>query len=408
MKLEAVVQDDQALLYMERYVDEGAKTYGPLAARTEAEPRFRPESDQPSFELVTVNAPPDRVAIFQADPSPGLLEHFVRPQGILFAVHPQTWASAGIEGLDEIRALPRAAPIRAAPTASTRTVLALGEPEDVPAHFIKLHYPVRISRFNRRLRRKNIHDSVAVTRDIAQVHVDRFAYLPEALGFTFGDDERSWGFLVREAVPRPFAEPGFLIPCFALYGGDARRPDDPPLLAQMIERLGAEPASFVIDEIFGPIVECWAKIARERGLLLESHAQNTLLEIDRDFRPRRVVHRDFDIFIDLEARRRAGLPAPFFGSGMGADAGGGVERYYSLIYDRFIGHHFFDCLLSVLKCHYAMDEEYIRRRVRQIFHRSFPDAGRFFPAQTVFSFSNEPPPGREFVLEDLRQAPVWR
>ena len=30
-----------------------------------------------------------------------------------------------------------------------------------------------------------------------------------------------------------------------------------------------------------PIVECWARVARERGILLESHAQNTLLELDQ-------------------------------------------------------------------------------------------------------------------------------
>lgn len=408
MKLEAVVQKDQALLYMERYVDEGAKTYSPFAATTEAAACYRPESDQPSFDLVTVNAPIDRVSVFQADPSPNILKHYVRPQGGLFPVHPETWTMAGVERLDEIHALPRDAPIRVAPTASTRTVLTLDHTQNVPRHFIKLHYPLRISRFNRRLRRKDIHNTVAATREIAQLRFDKFAYLPDALGFTFGDDESSWGFLVREAIPRPFIEHRFLIPCFALYGGDFKHPDDPPLLVQMIERLDAEPASFVVDEIFVPVIECRSRVARERGFLLQSHAQNTLLEIDRDFRPRRVVHRDFEVWINLEARRRAGLETPFIGVGVRPDMLHPIEQFYSLVYDRFIGHEFFDYVLAVLKLYYAIDEESVRSRVREAFHRCFPDADRFFPAHSMFYFSREAPPGREFALEDMQQAPVWR
>lgn len=214
MELAAIVRGDQALLYMERYVDEGAKTYSPLAGQTEAAPRYWAESDEASFELVTVNAPRDRVSVFQADPSPGLLARFVRPQGVLFAVHPETWANEAVEGIDEIRALSRDAPIRVAPTASTRTVLALDHSGDIPAHFIKLHYPVRISRFNRELRHKNIHNSIAVSRDLANMRFDKFAYLPDALGITFGSEEQSWGFIVREARPRPFVEGRYLIPAF--------------------------------------------------------------------------------------------------------------------------------------------------------------------------------------------------
>jgi len=30
-----------------------------------------------------------------------------RPEGALFAIHPETWASSGIDGLDELKALPR-------------------------------------------------------------------------------------------------------------------------------------------------------------------------------------------------------------------------------------------------------------------------------------------------------------
>ncbi|MEZ0171454.1 IucA/IucC family C-terminal-domain containing protein [Microvirga sp. TS319] len=408
MDLAAVFQGKQALLYMERYVDEGARTYSSLAGQTEAAPRYRPERDTPAFELVAVDAPRDRVSVFRADPSPGLLQHFVRPQGVLFAVHPETWANDAVEGLGDIRALPRTMPIRVAPTASTRTVLALEHPENVPGYFLKLHYPVRISRFNRELRLKNIHNSVAVSRDLANLQFEKFAYLPDTLGVAFRVNEKSWGFLVRETRARPFAAGRFLIPCFALYAGDLNHPDASPLLVQMIDRMAAEPVSFVVDRILAPVVECWARAARERGILLESHAQNTLLEIDRDCVPRRVVHRDFDVWVDPGARRRAGLGMPFLGRGMAADTDEAVRQHYSLVYDQFIGHHFFDYVAGVLKSHYGVDEEIVRARVREVFHHAFPDADRLFPVRTMFKFRTESPPNRNVLLEDMRQPPVWR
>src|SRR5207244_6134138 len=127
-------------------------------------------------------------------------------------------------------------------------------------------------------------------------------------------------------------------PYFALYGGDLKHPDDAPLLVQLIERLGAEPQSFVTEELMIPVLECWAKVVRERGILLESHAQNLLLEIDQDFRPRRMVHRDLDVWIDAETRRQAGLDVPFIGSRIGSDTPYPKEHPYTLIYDRFMGH----------------------------------------------------------------------
>jgi len=165
---------------------------------------------------------------------------------VRFLIHPETWASSGIDNLDELHALRRGEPLQVAPTASTRTVLTMETPANVPRHFIKLHYPRRISRFNRRLRRKNIRNSVEATHDLAHVKFDKFAYLPDSLGFTYGDGGAPWGFLAREGTPRPYRGARFLVPYFALYGGDLQHPDDRPLLVQIIERLGAEPQSFVI------------------------------------------------------------------------------------------------------------------------------------------------------------------
>ena len=196
MKLDDILQGNQALLYMERYVDEGTRTYSPFAARSEAAPEYQPRSGRQSFELITVFAPISQVSIFKADPQRSLIEFYVSLEYVRFLIHPEIWASSGIDNLEELYSLRRGEPLHVAPTASTRTVLTTETPADVPRHFVKLHYPRRISRFNRRLRQKNIRNSVEVTRDLAHVRFDKFAYLPDSLGFTYGAGAGAWGFLV--------------------------------------------------------------------------------------------------------------------------------------------------------------------------------------------------------------------
>ena len=78
MKLDAIVPGDEALLDMERYVDEGAKTYSPFAARTEVAPQYRPRSDS-RFSIWSPSLLKDCVSVFQADPAKSLLDFYVRP-----------------------------------------------------------------------------------------------------------------------------------------------------------------------------------------------------------------------------------------------------------------------------------------------------------------------------------------
>jgi hypothetical protein len=403
MKLNAIVEGERALLYMERYVDEGTRTYSPFGAKSEVGQDYQPRSERPFFELVSVFAPKGQVDIFEADPERRIRDFYVRSDEVRFLVHPETWADSKIDHMQELHALPRGEPIEVAPTASTRTVLTARTTGSVPHHFIKLHYPRRISRFNRRLRRKNIRNSVDATRDLEHLRFEKFAYLPDTLGFTFANGCNPWGFLIREEVPRPYHEGRFLIPYFSLYSGDLHHPDDRPLLVQMIDSLGVEPQAFVIDKIMIPVLECWAKVVRERGILLESHAQNILLEIDANFRPCRVVHRDFDVWVDPEARRQRGLAA--LGAAIGTDAEYPREQHYSLVYDHFIGRELFGYLLGILTRYYKADERAVRSSVAKAFHSNVPDAADLFPATTTYYFSNELLPGNDFELVDTHTAP---
>src|SRR5947207_8328272 len=104
MEINSVLQGEQALLYMERYVDEGTRTYSPFAAKSEVAPEFRPRSDRPSFELITVRAPKDQVLVFQADGHQNLRDFYIQKDEVLFLIHPETWESAEIDRLDKLHA----------------------------------------------------------------------------------------------------------------------------------------------------------------------------------------------------------------------------------------------------------------------------------------------------------------
>ena len=78
MHLDSLLSSAGSLLYMERYVDEGTRTYSRFAARSEASPRYQPRSAAPTFELVAVRAPREDVTIVQADPQQSLLDAYVR------------------------------------------------------------------------------------------------------------------------------------------------------------------------------------------------------------------------------------------------------------------------------------------------------------------------------------------
>src|SRR5437870_8169462 len=90
MKLDAIVQGERALLYMERYVDEGTRTYSAFAAKSEVGPEYQPRSGRSSFELVTVFAPESQVALFQSEPDRKILDFYVQSGEVRFAIHPET------------------------------------------------------------------------------------------------------------------------------------------------------------------------------------------------------------------------------------------------------------------------------------------------------------------------------
>src|SRR5437868_7863599 len=125
MRLSSIAEQD-ALIYLERYVDEATRTYSAFSIRNEAGPRYRPQSDQPGFNLVAVWVPADQVQIVESDPDRRLKRFYVKDDQVRFVIHPETWAALDVPFMNRLQPLPQAARIEAAPTASTRTVWPRG------------------------------------------------------------------------------------------------------------------------------------------------------------------------------------------------------------------------------------------------------------------------------------------
>ena len=117
---------------------------------------------------------------------------------------------------------------------------------------------------------------------------------------------------------------------------------------------------------------------------------------------------EFFEVVTLVVTDRWMLAGEAVGASVGTDSPYPREQHYSLVYDHFIGRELFGYLLGLLTRCYAADERAVRDRVAAAFHRCFPDAGAFFPAETTYYFSNELLPGNDFRLVDTKSAPQWR
>ena len=220
--------------------------------------------------------------------------------------------------------------------------------------------------------------------------------------------QTGWGYLVRERNPYPRADyESILVPIFSLYSVDVMQPGDTHLLVQLIEYHDADPLEFLVESVIKPIIESWSEVVQKRGILLDAHAQNTLLELDNKFIPRRVIHRDSEgREIDAGIRRAKGLPILFPYYVMQPEDQKN-KAIYSNVYDYQIGHHSLNFLATTLEQYFQVPIEHVREEARRIFHKSFPDSADYLPP-TVFQYSSQPQVDEKEQFVDTGKTPEWR
>ena len=397
-----LAQLKEGFLHLERFVND--ITHSSTAGYSEVENMYQPRTGDQEFLLPIFILSKSECVIHTSHPNKQAQDFVRNGDDIRFFCHP--------DSLSDFRSTVFRQPssfIRVSPTSSTRTVL----PIDTQGLTVKTHLGKRISHFIRRLSASSVLHSIQVSRDCAALARDpkcpkTFAYLPESVGVTHLKEDL--GYIVREMRPQPeIDEPRILLPLFALYSSDSKHPEDAPILTQLIAESGREPLEYFERFVLDPFMKTWAYAFRTRGLLFESHAQNTLLELDEQYVPQRIVVRDFQsIPVDPIIRARNGLRTPFKKHVIGR---GDYPRIieHSLQYDRFIGRCMFRAFANFFKREYSIPEDAFYASVRRTFRKYIPKIveQEFFPPGHV-TLADCDPTNNSYPLLYLSEQPLCR
>ena len=386
----------------ERYLGAGTRTYSRFSADLDVDEAYHPQRGRVSFEVPTFWVPDGVGEYLTNGLGSELHAHYRSGDRFLLPVHPQTLAMLAEEVVGVLHRLEPGPALTVVPSANVRTVFVLRHGcEPVPPHFVKLHYPRRLSRFTRRLRRPIISVQLWVSAELRRIGVP---FLPEVGAGVFGTDPRhAWGFLLRELqIPGG----GLTVPMFALYGRDIRAPDDPTLLEQFIVRSGDSASEFVTDRLVRPAVRLWVRAATQTGCALEMHGQNTLVSIRGD----RVAvgYRDCGVYVDPVVRARRGLPVDDLPpiNVMGRDVAFPREQVFSLAYDSFLGHHTLAFLARLAEERFGVPASVLQRAAREEF-ASCPEAASLLPP-TVAYYDDQLHEDGGWQLVDTGAVPQWR
>lgn len=398
------------LSYLERYRNEGTRTYSKHSDYTEAAPHYQPGSEQSGFNVHVFKVPRRRVNIYVANPPDSLGAMYVDREYPLFCVHPQVIETCADEPyvamLKQVGVSMDV--IAVEPTSSTRTLNVKG---DIP-HALKLHFPFRVSRYGRKMRDEVIEQAVAVSLEMEnQVGCfdESFAFLREVIGVSFenldttSQRQENWGYLVRDMVPFPLVgEWRSLVPGFALYGKDLFDSKKEPLLYELVG--DNDPLEYVLENLMLPIVRHWVQCYRSLGFMLEPHGQNVLLEVDEDQRICRIVHRDLSVGIDMRRRSDNGLDSTHLNTYNRMDYG----EFCSITCDMFMGSHFFDRVVECcLERYDQLSAEDFREPCRNLFAELFPDHDRYIP-RDIHYFSEMRDRFNKPLYQNTGRRPVWR
>nr|BFE58713.1 hypothetical protein GCM10020063_032390 [Dactylosporangium thailandense] len=396
------VRDPIALWqYAERYLGVGTRTYSPYAADLDIADAYHPQHGTATFDLPTFRVPPPLGAYRPAATDSPLPALYFDGDTLLLPVHPNTLDSPDLAGRAALAALEPGPPLTAVPSANARTVFVTAhDGRPVTPHFVKLHYPRRLSRFTRRLRRPVIELQLWVSDELRRAGTP---VLPEIGGGWFdpGLGDEAWGFLVRTALLE--GAPTFTVPLFALYGADLHAPADPTLLEQLVEAFAEPPEQFVAQRIVAPMVRMWSQTARRTGCPLETHGQNTLFAFDLRQRRTAILYRDCAIYVDSALRAEAGLPPGLPPANViPRDVPLAADEVFSLTYDSFMGHHALSYVAALAQSRWSVPPSALHTAARAAF--TAPD---LLP-ETVFYYDNVLYDNGDWKLVDTGERPDWR
>jgi hypothetical protein len=301
--------------------------------------------------------------------------------------------------------------LKVEPTASGRTVL--WEDEENNKWFIKLHFPLKLGRFNRELNLFRWLSTLERSRELfSTIHL-----FPESLGFLYDSggtfyqgqkDNLNFGTLFREATPRPLSvQRNILIPSFSLFAVKRNNGRKQSVLADFIDEIKADDEQFLSLFIY-PLIDSYIFLTNKLGIIPEYNAQNLLYEYDLKQNKTRMILRDIgDCFIDFAIRTREGLHTNFCSyKTLDPEKHSDVYQRRSFAFDFKLSNYILLPLIREYCKIKECDSSVISQRVKTYFTSKFIGHKDYFNSSKWYSYPKLEGVSRDTYVEN--DNPIFR
>jgi len=400
-------------LYAERYLMGGTRSYSPYAELNEMDPIWHPDSNIHSFNVSCFWLEVSKNTCFlknKSNNSNQPLINFYSPDKnrFLLPIHPATISLLPLPVQQRILNLIPGPSLTVSPTSSTRTLYVHNSNglEKCPHHFLKLHFPGRISRFIRSITPKDVIHQLWISE---QLQNENFPHLPDLCGgYTQFEQEHSIGFLIRANYQdSSLTDSFFTIPGYSFYGIDKNSPNDPPLLAQLPYFFKETVKDFVVNRIILPLVNLWIKIVKNLGVIPELHGQNVLFCFSRCCSVSSIHFRDSDLFIDNRIRHKLNKSScPINIDKLDYESEITTEQILSLSYDGFLVHHFLSMIATCVRDWFGIPVSVFREATVKAFRNAGGDL--YLTSKKIYHYDNQLRLNGQFNLIEQTSFDLWR
>ncbi len=253
--------------------------------------QYRPESQQ-WFKVKSIWIPEDDLQIAEIPNSFFHNSKFIKKLNgkryFKFLIHPES----EIFYKKLIDKYKNAGNFLATSTSSSRTVLVTDQKGSF--FFAKLSLDVELGGVVRTIPKSEVARSVGLTQytDDIQSPNQSFQIIREPLGINPKGFDRG-GQILREIPKEAFKNGKTLVPLFSLYSTASGKNT---LLKKMISGQ-KDPINFIKQKILAPFAKAWIDWAVDADLVMEAHAQNVLIQLDKNGLPTgKFYHRDLGGF----------------------------------------------------------------------------------------------------------------
>ncbi|MGY4884406.1 MAG: hypothetical protein ACP5NZ_02395 [Nanobdellota archaeon] len=368
------------------------------------------------FDLPFILLDKDKLRYFKTSDEKRLINELIIKDKIRFFIHPEMLEEYRDKNIKQL--LDISGTVKVSPTSSTRTVMALDR--DYP-FMIKTDLERKIGDGVKRLKKSHLQHIEKLGLEFKDILLDEFGYLAEPFGALFSDNDHEVGMVIREFYAKPEKDnEHYIIPFFSLFFREENSKDN-PLLLQIMEKLNKDHSKRInscFDRIIGPYLNTWANLVLKRGLSAEMHAQNTLLEVEKEGTPSRIIYRDLqDTFVDLDIRKNKNLNIDFNKNILGqnerkykingslvTDREKCKQISYSLTYDYRMGRCL-DYFAEVLSVNHPDALKNMNSFVKSIWNKHFAGTD-IFPKKAYYLDKKQSDIGKE--LNFLETEPKYR